>query len=143
MRFYYVYCILGLILFINQPELVVGQDEITGLYVSKEPTFNDKMNIMYSKALFNFLYIGSNDENLELKSDNTFIRTFNACKEGKVSDTGTWKKYDGKIILDFDTEGYEDQAFTLYKGNKLYYVGKFEVMDSEDVMPHLTLLEKQ
>jgi len=118
------------------------ENDISGVYVSKNPTFGEKTAIMYSQGYMNFLFLGVKDETLELRPDNTFTRTLNACKRGPVSDTGKWKKSGKTIILDFDTPEHENQSFTIYKKARLYMVADMDIGEGE-TMPHLTLLEKQ
>lgn len=113
-----------------------------GVYVSRAPNAADKLGIMYPKFYFNFLYNPPGQETLTLKGDMTFTLTLNGCK-GKTTDMGTWKESDGKIILDYQEEGRDDEAFIKYQGDELYYIRRVTLSETKEVMPNLTLLKKQ
>ncbi|MEL1243687.1 hypothetical protein AAEO56_05395 [Flavobacterium sp. DGU11] len=119
------------------------KDDITGVYISKQPTFGEKAAMMYLRGHPNFLYTGPKNEKLELKPDSTFVCTINTCSEGLVSYTGTWKRSGKTVTLHPDNADYKDSSLTIYKKNRLYTVSKVKISDSGETMPHLTLLEKQ
>jgi hypothetical protein len=116
--------------------------DISGLYVSKDPNFNERISIMYVRGYKNFLYTPPNEDSLQLFNDNTFIHINNYCK-GVDKLKGKWKYEKSKLSLQYsDTSLYKNTSFKVLK-NKLYRIDDAVLSENNKKVKHLALYKKQ
>lgn len=118
------------------------RDDIAGLYVTKDPDFNDRLTIMYVRGYKNFLYTQPNEDTLRLNADSTFIRVDNYCK-GVARLRGKWKYEKNVIFLTYsDTSVYKNVTFNVAE-NILYRIEDATLSENNKKVKSLTLYKKQ
>ncbi len=117
-------------------------DDVAGLYVTKDPDFNDRLTIMYVRGYKNFLYTRANEDTLQLNADSTFIRVDNYCK-GVARLRGKWKYEKNVIFLTYsDTSVYKNITFNVAE-NILYRIEDATLSENNKKVKSLTLYKKQ
>lgn len=118
------------------------RDDVAGLYVTKDPNFNDRLTIMYVRGYKNFLYTRANEDTLQLNADSTFIRVSNHCK-GTDRLRGKWELKKKMLLLKHaDTSVYKNISFIL-SDNILYRIEDATLSENNKKVKHLTLYKKQ
>lgn len=118
------------------------RDDVAGLYVTKDPDFNDRLTIMYVRGYKNFLYTRANEDTLQLNADSTFIRVDKYCK-GVARLRGKWKYEKNVIFLTYsDTSVYKNVTFNVAE-NILYRIEDATLSENKKKVKSLTLYKKQ
>lgn len=118
------------------------RDDIAGLYVTKDPDFNDRLTIMYVRGYKNFLYTRADEDTIRLNADSTFIRVDNYCK-GVARLTGKWKYEKNVIFLMYsDTSVYKNITLNV-SDNILYRIENATLSGNNKKVKSLTLYKKQ
>lgn len=68
-------------------------------FSSRKATLNEKVQIMYLRGYFNFLYASKNNTKLVLNKDSTFTINQNFCKKGSITEAGKWKLINNELTL--------------------------------------------
>lgn len=119
-----------------------NENDLFGKYVSKRPNQYEKIEIMYSKGYYNFLFTREDEIVLKLNKNKTFSYSQVLCKAGDTSWEGQWKSKNGILYLDFTNPKKSDIEFVV-KDNLLYRISDADVKDDPKLNKRLCLLKKQ
>ena len=118
------------------------ETDLAGVYVSKDVTDTDAINIMYTRGYYDFINTATNEDTLVLNADKTFVYNKPASDDGLHKWYGKWSRDGGDIILNYDDEASAERRFTL-NGDKLYRITDAKDLKRKKGCKNLCLMQKR
>lgn len=108
-------------------------------FSSRKASFYEKLQIMYSKGHFNFMYTPNNNIKLTLNKENLFTYSAKYCNSNVIY-KGTWKSDNDTLILKINNNKEQELKFIKYSNSVYYQIDNTKRIADNKEMKNLTLL---